>query len=68
MKWAIPLLESSIYRNIFFSFYVDKGSVISETTILALDDDMRDIFIIEKKASDLQETHITEGIHGSLCF
>lgn len=56
------------FLGIFFSFYVDKRFIISETTILALDDDIRDRFTIEKKAYDLQETHITEGIHGSLYF
>lgn len=52
----------------FFFFNVDKRSVISETTILASDDHMRDRFTIEKKASDLQETHTTEGMRGSLYF
>lgn len=68
MKWAIPLLESSISQEHFFFFNVDKRSVISETTILASDDHMRDRFTIEKKASDLQETHTTEGMSGSLYF
>lgn len=50
MKWVIPLLESSTFFLRNFLFNIDKRSVISESTTLALDNYRSDRFSIKRKA------------------